>query len=166
MSMMIGSSLYAAGHNDKVQGFLGLEVGVATVQGERLNDYNHQGDAVEYGVRLGALSDEWRATFTFDYFDSTRDDQNVEKSLFLLDYFFFESDSVIGVRPFIGANVGLINYESTGVDVNSFVYGGQAGILFRVDESVDLDVSYRYSLPRSEHVNNLGSIVFGFNYLY
>jgi hypothetical protein len=35
-----------------------------------------------------------------------------------------------------------------------------------VGESIDLDLSYRYSLSGSERVNDLGSIIFGLNYLY
>jgi len=166
LSTIIGSSLYAGNYDTNTKGFLGLEVGAATVEGERLNDYNHKGDAIEYGIRFGAKSDDWRATFAFDYFDSSSDDQNVEKGLFLIDYFFFDTDSSISVKPFIGANVGLVNYESTGVDATDFIYGGQAGILLGIAESIDLDLSYRYSLSGSERINNLGSIVFGLNYLY
>ena len=166
LSTVIGTSLYAGNYDTGTKGFIGLEVGAATVDGERFGGVFHEGDAVEYGIRFGAQSDEWRATFAFDYFDSSSDDQNVEKGLFLIDYFFFDSDSTISVKPFIGANVGLINYESTGVDATDFIYGGQAGILFGMGESIDLDLSYRYSLSGSDRVNNLGSIVFGLNYLY
>ena len=166
MSTVIGTSLYAGNYDTGTKGFIGLESGYAMVEGERLNDFNHKGDGAEFGLRFGAQSNEWRATFAFDYFDSSSDDQNVEKGLLMVDYFFFNSDSEINIRPFIGANVGLINYESTGVDTTDFVYGGQAGVVFGLGQSVDLDLSYRYSLSGSERVNSLGSLLFGFNYLY
>jgi len=166
VSTVLGSSLYAGNYDTATKGFIGLEVGAATVDGQRLNDKSHEGSGVEYGLRFGAQSEDWRATFTFDYFDSSGDDQNVEKGLMLIDYFFIKNDSELNIRPFIGANVGLINYESTGVDATDFIYGGQAGVVVGVGESVDLDLSYRYSLSGSEKVNNLGSIVFGLNYLY
>ena len=165
LSTMIGSSLYAGNYDTNTKGFLGLEVGAATVDGDRL-DGKHKGDAVEYGLRFGAQSNEWRATFAFDYFNSDSDDQKVEKGYLMVDYFFLQSDSELKVRPFIGANVGLINYESTQVDATDFIYGGQAGVVVGVGENVDLDLSYRYSLSGSDNVNDLGSIVFGFNYLY
>ncbi|PTB87042.1 hypothetical protein C9925_01975, partial [cyanobacterium G8-9] len=130
------------------------------------NLYYHQGDAVEYGIRFGAQSEEWRATFAFDYFDSSSDDQNVEKAYLLVDYFLFSTDSELNIRPFVGANVGLINYESTLIDATDFVYGGQAGVVVGLDDSIDLDLSYRYSLSGSERVNDMGSIIFGLNYLY
>ena len=163
---LIGTAAYAGNYDSSTKGFIGLEVGSSTVDAERLGGVFHQGNAVEYGLRFGAQSDEWRATFAFDYFDSSSDDQNVEKGLLMVDYFFFSSDSAYNLRPFIGGNVGLINYESTGVDETDFIYGGQAGIIVGIGESVDLDLSYRYSLSGSARVNNLGSIVFGLNYLY
>jgi len=163
MSTVIGTSLYAGNYDTVTKGFIGLEVGAATVDGERLGGVFHQGDAVEYGLRFGAQSDEWRATFAFDYFSSDSDDQNVEKGFLMVDYFLFNSDNI---RPFVGANVGLINYESTLVDATDFVYGGQAGVVVGLGESIDLDLSYRYSLSGSDRVNDLGSIIFGLNYLY
>ena len=165
LSTMIGSTLYAGNYDTGTKGFLGLEVGAATVDGDTLLG-KHTGDAVEYGLRFGAQSNEWRATFAFDYFNSDSDDQNVEKGYLMVDYFFLQSDSELNVRPFVGANVGLINYESTQVDATDFIYGGQAGVVVGVGENVDLDLSYRYSLSGSDKVNDLGSIVFGFNYLY
>ena len=163
MSAVIGTSLYAGNYDAGTKGFLGIELGAGTVQAERLNDFNHEGSAVEYGIRFGAQSQEWRATFAFDYFDSSSDDQNVEKGLFMIDYFLLNRN---GIRPFVGANTGLINYESTGVDATDFIYGGQVGVIVNVLDSMDLDLSYRYSLSGSTQVNNLGSIVFGLNYLY
>ena len=166
ISTVIGSSLYAGNYDMETKGFLGLEVGAATVTGDRSDGFKHQGDAVEYGLRFGAQSNEWRATFAFDYFNSTGDDQSVEKGLLMVDYFLFEDTSSMKFRPFVGANIGLINYESTLVDTTDIIYGGQAGVVVAVGDSIDLDLSYRYSLSSSDIVNDLGSIVFGLNYLY
>jgi opacity protein-like surface antigen len=165
LSTLLGTSLFA-GNNSDTKGFIGFEVGGATVDGETATNYSHQGSAAEFGIRFGAQSDEWRATFTYDSFDSSDDDQNVEKGLLLVDYFLFTTDTKVAVTPFVGANVGMINYESTNVDATDFVYGGQAGVIVSVMQNLDLDLSYRYSLSGSERVNDLGSIMFGLNYLY
>jgi opacity protein-like surface antigen len=166
LSTVLSSSLYADNYNSSSKGFLGFEVAAATVEGERLNDFNHEGSGVEFGLRFGAQSDEWRATFAFDYFDSSSDDQNVEKGMLMMDYFFLQTNTDMNIRPFIGANVGLINYESTGVDATDFIYGGQAGVVIGLYENIDLDISYRYSLSGSARVNQVGGIVFGLNYVY
>lgn len=165
MSTVIGTSLYAGNYDTGTKGFLGLEVGAGMVDGDRAAGTKHESDlSPVYGLRFGAQSDEWRATFAFNIFDSSDDDQSVEKSLLMVDYFFAGSESTI--RPFVGANVGWFNYESTLVDVSDFLYGGQAGVVVGVSDSIDLDLSYRYSLSASDQVNDMSNIVFGLNYIY
>jgi len=164
LSTIIGNSLYAGNYDTNTKGFLGLEVGAATVDGDRSDGLKHNGKAVEYGLRLGAQNEEWRATFALDYFNSGSDDQKMQKGYGMVDYFFTGSDST--VRPFVGANVGYAHYESTLVDANGLLYGGQAGVVVGVSANIDLDLSYRYSLMQVNAVNNTGSIVFGFNYVY
>jgi len=166
VSSVLGSSLYAGNYNKGTEGFVGLEIGAATVDAQRLGGVFHEGNAIEYGIRFGSQSEDWRATFAFDHFDSSSDNQNVEKGFLMVDYFLFSSQKQYNIRPFLGANIGLINYESTLVDETDFVYGGQAGVIIGLGENIDLDLSYRYSLSGSTYVNTLGSIVFGLNYLY
>lgn len=165
ISTLMGTSLYAGNYDTNTKGFIGLEVGYGTVEGDTSGAFKHQGDAVEYGLRLGAQNDEWRATFSGTYFDSGSDDQSVQKFLGMVDYFLF-SESDMKVRPFIGANVGYGRYESTFVDTTGFLYGGQAGFVVGVGDNIDLDLSYRYILFESEAVNSAGNIVFGLNYVY
>lgn len=167
LSTMIGSSLYAGNYDTNTKGFLGLEVGAATVDGDKfdgLNYFKSSGDAVEYGVRLGAQNEDWRATFALDYYNSNSDDQTMQKGYGMVDYFFMGSENT--VSPFVGANIGYAHYESRLVDENGLLYGGQLGVVVDVNENIDLDLSYRYSLMQVDAVNDTGSIVFGFNYLY
>jgi opacity protein-like surface antigen len=119
---------------------------------------------VEFGVRIGAQNGQWRTMFIFDYYDSSDNDQNVEQGYLALDYFVFENESKF--KPYIGVNIGYANYESTYVDDSGFLYGGQAGILFGVTETIDMDISYRYSLSDADAFDHIGSIIFGVNYLF
>jgi opacity protein-like surface antigen len=146
--------------------FIGLEIGAGSVQGDTIGAPNHEGDAVEYGIRLGAQTNEWRTTFLFDYFDSSDDDQNVEKGLLTVDYFFYNSGTEMNVRPFIGVNLGYANYESTFFDDSGFLYGGQAGIVIGITPDIDIDLSYRYSLSEIDVMDHAASFTFGVNYLF
>ena len=166
LSTLLGSSLFAAEKNFGSKGFLGLEVGYGYVDADVFTGGKHKGDAIEYGIRLGAQTDEWRTMFVFDYFDSDDDDQTVEKGFIMIDYFFMDSDIDTVVKPFIGANLGYANYESTLVDESGLLYGGQIGVVMRAGDSVDIDLSYRYSLGQADEVNNVSSITLGINYLY
>jgi len=163
--MALGSAVYA----DSAPGdrkFIGVEFGAATVQGDTLYAPDHDGDAIEYGIRIGAQSDEWRTTFLFDYFDSSDDDQNVEKGLLTVDYFIYNDQAQLNVRPFIGLNIGYANYESTFFDDSGFLYGGQAGVVIGITPEIDLDLSFRYSLSEMDIMDHTSSFTFGFNYLF
>jgi hypothetical protein len=114
---------------------------------------------------LGAQNSQWRASFVFNYYDDADADQNVEKGLAMIDYFFISNPDAT-IRPYVGANIGAVNYESTDVEITDFVYGGQAGIVIKAGNSLDVDFSYRYSISGAEELNDIGSVVFGLNYLY
>jgi len=161
--MAMGSSVYAS----DAQGFVGVEIGAASVKGDTYVEPRHEGDAVEFGLRIGAQSDEWRTTFGFDYFDSSSDDQNVERGMLTLDYFFLNGTQYkMEYRPFIGMNIGYANYESTTIDDSDFIYGAQAGVVVNLIDQIDIDLSYRYSLSASDVFDHQSGIYFGVNYLY
>jgi len=179
LAVALTGSLYAENYAEGEK-FIGLELGYATVQGDVggffpgdiIRDY--EGSDVEFGIRLGAQNEEWRTTLLFNYFDGEDDgkEQNYEKGLLSLDYFFLSSNKS-DFQPFIGFNVGYINYESTdNIDMSGFIYGGQAGVVFSVTDNIDLDLQYRYSLSnatqddRDASLDHVGSIVFGINYIY
>jgi len=176
----LGTSLYARDDISESKPFIGLEIGYATVQGDVGGffatdiDRDYEGSDVEFGIRIGAKKDEWRTTLSFNYFDGDEDGyaQNYEKGLVSFDYFFLNSNQS-KFQPFLGVNVGYINYESTNdIDMSGFIYGAQAGIVVSIADNIDLDLQYRYSLSnatqddRDASLDHVGSIVFGVNYVY
>jgi len=169
LCVALGSSLQAR-EISKSEKFLGLEVGAATIQADTggfFPELEHDGTDVEIGIRIGAQINEWRTMIIFDYFDSEDDDQNYEKGFLELDYFFLSSENdSASFRPYVGFNAGYMNYESTNIDENGFLYGGQAGFTYRVMDNIDLDLMYRYSLTDAEMTDHIESFVFGVNYIY
>ncbi len=176
----LGSTLYAGDNISESRPFIGLELGYSTVQGDVggffpgdiIKDY--EGSDIEYGIRLGAQKEEWRTTLSFNYFDGDEDGrkQNYEKGLVSFDYFFLNSEDS-KFKPFLGANVGYLNYESTNdIDMSGLVYGAQTGVVFSITDSIDMDLLYRYSLSNAtqdDHdagLDHIGGVVFGLNYIY
>jgi opacity protein-like surface antigen len=161
----LGSSLYARDDISQSRTFIGLELGYVEVQGDTFYDIGYVGDYdVEFGFRIGAEKDEWRTTFLFDYYDSSDNDQNVEKFLMTVDYFILNNGSAF--RPFIGLNAGYANYESTFVEDSGFIYGGQVGFVVDITDMVNLDLSYRYSLSGNDVFDHVGGVTFGLNYFF
>jgi len=158
----LGSSVYAREISES-QKFIGVEVSITEVQGEQPND---KSDDITYGLRLGAQNEKWRTMFTLNYFDSG--EHNVEKLFLSIDYFFLKTDVMdnYALQPYLGLNVGYMNFESTGVDESGFLYGMQGGVLLDVTEEIGLDLGYRYSLSNSDALDHTGDVVFGINYQY
>lgn len=149
------------------QKFIGVEVTISEVQGDavrRLDPESSEGTG--FGIRLGAQNEQWRTMFVFNYFDN--EGRNVEKLFLSVDYLFLKSNLTAdyAIQPYIGMNVGYMNYEAVGVDESGMLYGGQGGAIFNLTESLDFDLGYRYSLSSSNALDHTGDVVFGINYLY
>ncbi|GEM_PF-493017 len=173
-SMLLVQGAYAENETyTSGERILGIEVGSSLIQADTcysgINcglpglESDHEGRDVEYGLRIGAQENEWRTFLAASYFDSSDDDQQYFKGFIEVDYFIsHETD----FKPYIGLNLGYISYSSTAVDEGGFLYGGQAGIAYRLNQHIELDLSYRYSFVANDSIDHLEGIMFGFNYLY
>jgi len=151
-------------------GFIGVEVGGAWIQGETggfFGEANHKGSGASLGVKLGAQNEQWKSSVIIDYFNSDDDDQTYERAMVQVDYFIAPTTFATPTfRPYIGLNGGYLNYESTGVNESGMTYGGDIGFSVGVGDSVDLDLTYRYSIAGPEEFDNIHNVVVGINYLY
>ena len=167
LCVMLGNTLYAreVSQNEKI---IGIEVGYGTIQADNqfspvIGELDHVASDVQFGFRIGAQQKEWRTLLVADYFNSTDDDQQYIKGFLELDYFVIQDSAL---KPFIGANVGYMNYQTTAIDESGLLYGGQAGVSYRVSDAVDMDVMYRYSFSTANSTNHIEGIIFGLNYIY
>jgi len=168
----VGSTLYAGDNEGISTGdrILGIEVGGSTIKADTnfspVNDiaeYGHESTDVEFGLRLGAEKEDWRTLLVANYFDNSDDDQKYWKGLLEIDYYLTNAS---GLKPYIGLNVGYMNYESTNIDESGLIYGGQAGVQYRVVENIEIDLMYRYSIGDIDQVDNIGSFIFGLSYVF
>ena len=177
LALLIGViSLANAGDNareisEESVGFIGIEVGGALIQGDTtgtiFGEVNHKGKGVSFGVKLGAQNEQWKSSVIIDYFNSDDDDQMYERAMIQVDYFIAPTMfATSAFRPYIGINGGYLNYESTAINENGITYGGDIGFNVGVSDSVDLDLTYRYSIAGPHEFDNIHNVVVGINYLY
>jgi opacity protein-like surface antigen len=164
LAMGVAGSLYAEeGGLPSSEKIIGIEVGGGKIQADTiLGGYDYTGNDVTYGVRLGAQNTEWRTLLIFDYYDNSDDDQKYFKGLASFDYLLTDTE----VKPYIGLNLGYIDYTSESYDDSGFLYGGQVGLMYRIAENIQIDVTYRYSFVEADHINHTEDIVFGVNYIF
>lgn len=161
LCMAMGSVAYADILESESDTFIGVEVGLTEVQGEQPSDTS---DDVSYGIRVGAQNEQWRTIIGFNYYDS--DEYNVEKILLSVDYFFLKYDEMANymLQPYIGANVGYMNYEQGIIDESGLLYGGQIGIVLNFMDKFDLDLGYRYSLSDADVLDHSSDVLLGIHY--
>ncbi len=204
LCMALGSSLYAKNMSeDNV--FIGLELESTKldtsikldVNDFYLGQFDETSDSMtEYGLRIGAENEEWRATLLYTYADNKDAGvkETTNKGSLLLDYFFWSSGGLdYEIKPYLGLHVGYMNYEVTTdlglginrriVDSSGMFYGAQLGVALNVSEVVGFDISYKYSVTSIEDdeliingsgdslayessLDNMGTIAFSVNYFF
>jgi opacity protein-like surface antigen len=149
--------------------FLGIEAGYGTIQSRNVIGVPQSEKGVEFGFRLGAQNDEWRTTISAHNFN--KNGQKYFRAMLQFDRFvwasLYKTDSII-FKPYIGGHIGWLKYISNQDynDDSGMIYGGEVGLAWNVLREVDFDLGYRYSISNINKVDDIGSIVFGVNYLY
>jgi len=146
--------------------FMGIQLSGAMVQGTHKSDLNYATKGLGYGFRLGADNGEWRTMVAFDKMNNGK--VSYERGELQVNYMFLMPQMQdMGLRPFIGLNGGYANYEAEGgTNENGFTYGGQAGVVYDINDQFDIDLSYEYSISRAAAFDHVGNIAIGINYKY
>ena len=148
---------------------VGIEIGATSIKGDTgKHGTNYDGGSASFGLRLGAQTGAWRSMFLFDFSTSDDEDQTYERLLMQMDYFIqTEELERYSIRPYIGANLGYLNYDSSkGIGDNGFTMGGQAGALFSLTPNWSLDLAYRYNIAIPDELDSIGSLSVGLDYSF
>lgn len=182
LSMLLaGAMAFAGGDNGvatvggngyKTGGFLGVRGGyvfsaqssiIGLGNGQYFDD-NYDGSSGTFGVHLGGQEGQWRATLAYEYYDNG-DEQNYDLFLGQVDYLFLPEAGMF--QPYLGVDLGYLNYETTGADdVGGAAYGGAFGVTIPLGEHLDVNVEGRYLFATQDEVDHIGSVMVGINYFY
>jgi hypothetical protein len=122
-----------------------------------------------FGLRLGAMNDEFRFMFIgTSMLDEKDGGATVTQDLYLatIDYFIPIPTDITTFKPYIGANLGYLDYKYSSVSEGDSLFGGQVGVLFNSSEKVDFDIFVRYYKPQQDDVHNLVQSGLGINYKF
>jgi opacity protein-like surface antigen len=146
--------------------FLGVQASRAWVQGTHKTDLNYATSGWGYGVRVGAQNSEWRTLISVDKLNNGK--VSYERAELHTQYLFaLPQMTEMGWHPFLGLNGGYANYEAEGgINENGIMYGGEVGVVFDLNDQVDIDLSYQYSMSRAAAFDHVGNLGIGINYKY
>ena len=138
--------------------FIGLSASAQIID---LHSNNEQSTSI--GLRYGKQTLDWRTIFSYDYSKECQT-FSVEIDKILLDELF----GTPKVRPYLGANVGILklDYDSL-VDTNGYYYGANTGFIFYASDNIDIDLTYHYyAVQGIESVDKKQGLTLAIHYFY
>lgn len=179
MPLMAADSVNLLG-DSKYDLFVGVEVGLSSAEfTDLVGDYENTGIGT-YGVKVGAVNDNTRMYFSYQYMDAfneslTREGYFSQATLNLEGlskaYHVFDS---ISHYFFIGGHLGginlLVDSEFGDSDEVGLVYGFQGGLISEFGFGLNLELGYRYSRSTFSDANTnlskLEDFYAGLNYRF
>jgi len=160
--LCIGALSSSVQADEGTTGFIGLDLGYS-----QINDtFGVDDNDLDFGIKLGAQDNDWRTTFSYIYFDSGDYDYSQSTVDLSVDYFILGSGNT--VKPYIGGVIGYtwLDDDHSATDDSGMVYGGEAGIVIDITESIDLDLGYRYSWLDLDTIDDSHRGYIGINYKF
>ena len=168
LSSLLIVTLSQAEESFSSERFIGIEVGYSSADTTSAIDKKSTSKDIEYGFHIGAQNEEWRTTVSLTFYGDK--EKEYKRAMLEFDRFIwtslYKTDDIV-FKPYLGGHIGYLSYsDEGGIDESGLLYGAQAGLAWNVLDEVDFDLSYRYSVSDLSYIDNIGSFVFGANYLY
>ena len=160
-----------AGTGSRNGPFVGIEGSYAfDLKADTATTQGLEGKGGSFGLDMGAKQDCWRVLMGLEHYANDTDNQNYDRIFTQVDYFPLDSTYAMGnmfANPYVGLNVGWLNYQSDGAEDQSGVaYGAQAGFTKAFGNNWDMDMGVRYMLSNIDEVDHIGTMNVGLHYYY
>jgi hypothetical protein len=145
--------------------FIGLSASTQTIN---INDEgtSHKTGA---GIRYGKQSQEWRTTFSLEYYPENYGSYSVEIDKILLDGMF----GTPKLRPYLGGTLGYLVYDKDALEGVTYdenvgiYYGGNFGFLIYATDDIDIDLGYHYyKVENLDFLDDLHGPAFSIHYFF
>ena len=132
LSILAASPAFAA----DAEWFVGGGVGYQEDNVKGAHEQN--GEDATYQVRGGAIiNDHHRVMGTYSFMDKSR------QNMFLASYDYL-MPVYQNVNLFAGVSAGVADSKISGESATDFVWGGQVGAMYQINEDWSTDLTYRY----------------------
>jgi len=140
--------------------FIGLTVSTQSIDIATIDKQKE----TSYGLRYGKQTTDWRTMFSLALASNSYRSLGLEIDRIL-------SDEIMGMpefRPYIGAVVGALKYDSDSIeDTRGYYYGLNAGLIIYTTDNIDADLSYHYYKVKDfENLDKIEGATFSLHYFY
>jgi len=163
-AMLFASSSAIAAEN----GFVGVEVKYHGIEAQDPGTRkSFDDDTAALGLRIGAQNEDFRVSLMYDVVDDSEENGgDISQYLILasLDYKIpIDSQSF---HPFFGVCLGYSEYKFDSHSEDDSVYGAEAGLIFTLNQKIDIDLFGRYLWSNHDTVDDYAQVGAGLNYKF
>jgi opacity protein-like surface antigen len=155
--LLLVSTLHA---DDKVYSFIGVQTSATNFE---------KTTVPTLGVKYGQQSKDMRTSISYNYGE---DGKNYYQTLLVqMDTGILTNTfRDIALKPYVGATIGLVQQNDDGLIPSrdrGYLYGANAGFTYILNDSIDLDLGYRYlKTSKMENSDNISDLTFSMHYFY
>ena len=123
-------------------------------------------DAPTIGFSYGKQNSEWRTAINYNYANGSNHTYNsliiqVDKGV-LIDLF-----EDYPFKPYLGFSLGAMQHKKGDITDNGYLFGGNAGFNYVVNNLIDIDLGYKYMTSSKFHnLNDRGDILLSLHYYF
>ncbi|MCK4441281.1 MAG: hypothetical protein KAU90_04695, partial [Sulfurovaceae bacterium] len=142
---------------DKLYTFIGVQT--AYTQYDNI-------DAPTIGFKYGKQTSQWRTSLIYNYSVNSGDTFHslivqVDRGV-LTDIF-----KDIPLKPYIGFSLGAMQYKNNLMTDKGYLYGGNLGFNYVLNNEMDIDLGYRYmSTSKLKKINDRGDFALSLHYYF
>ena len=146
--------------DDKIYSFIGVQTAVSKFENV---------SAPTIGVKYGKQSKNMRTSISYNY--GEKSSHYYQTLLMQIDTGILTNTfRDIALKPYVGATVGIMqqNDDSLVPRIDrGYVYGVDAGLTYILNDTVDLDLGYRFlKTSKLENIDKLSDLTFSMHYFY
>ncbi|HHB94471.1 MAG TPA: hypothetical protein ENK88_04930 [Campylobacterales bacterium] len=154
---LLNSTVSADDASDKFYTFIGVQT--AYTQYDNI-------DAPTIGFKYGKQTSQWRTALSYNYAINSDDTFHsliiqVDRGI-LTDLF-----EDVPFKPYIGFSLGAMQYKNDLMTEKGYLYGGNFGFNYVLNNEMDIDLGYRYmTTSKLKEINNRGDFALSLHYYF
>jgi len=155
--LLLTSAIHA---DNKIYSFIGVQTSAS-----KFEDVS----TPTVGVKYGKQTENMRTSFSYNYGANGSD--YYQTLLIQMDTGILTSTfRDIALKPYVGATVGVMQQNNDSfvpTRDRGYVYGANAGFTYILNDTIDLDLGYRYlKTSKLENIDNINDLTFSMHFFY